>query len=232
MMAMFRRGGNSARWGAAAAGSRPLDLRVATILLMRIDWRDEQRRKIGRVEVDAAERPTRAPIYEPGLHDPQREAFLQWEGALDDAGQLRKCLACGCSDLWKEKAFPQVTGFVIIMAFVGAIVGALGLATNLPVLLLLIAVLVLDVAILVFSTRRLVCYRCRTRYHEMRIARYHQTWDRSIADRYPASAAAAPAAGQPRFPSVAPAGGVGELAPATATSPADDSLLHRENYFS
>lgn len=160
-------------------------------LNMRIEWRDARRRKVGRVDVDPAARPTRAPIAERGVPVPQREAFLQWEGALDDAGQIRKCLACGCEDLFKEKAFPQVTGLVIVLAFVGAIVGALGLATNLPVLVLLTAVLVLDVAILVFSHRRLVCYRCRSSYHEVAIARYHRSWDRSVADRYPAPSAGA-----------------------------------------
>lgn len=152
---------------------------------MRIEWRDALRRRIGRVEVDPEARPTRAPIIERGVHTPEREAFLQWEGALDDAGQLRRCLACGCGDLFKEKAFPQVTGLVIVMAFVGAIVGALGLATNLPVLVLLIVVLALDVAILMFSNRRLVCYACRSSHHDVAIARYHRSWDRSVADRYP-----------------------------------------------
>lgn len=152
---------------------------------MRIEWRDLQRRRIGRLDVDPAARPTRVPVVERGVHAPEREVFLQWEGALDDAGQLRKCLACGSNDLFKEKAFPQVTGLVIVMAFMGAIVGALGLATNLPVLLLLMAVLVLDVAILVFSRRRLVCYRCRSSYHDVPIARYHRSWDRAVADRYP-----------------------------------------------
>ncbi len=152
---------------------------------MRIEWRDDRRRRIGRVEIDPALRSTRAPIIERGIHTPEREVFLQWEGALDDAGQLRKCIACGCSDLFKEKAFPQVTGLVIVLAFVGAIVGALGLATNLPVLLLLIVVLIIDVAILLFSNRRLVCYRCRSSYHDVPIARYHRSWDRGLADRYP-----------------------------------------------
>jgi hypothetical protein len=158
----------------------------ATILCrMRIEWRDQRRKRIGRVEVDPVTCPTRAPIIERGIHTPEREAFLQWEGALDDAGQLRKCIACGCGDLFKEKAFPQVTGLVIVLAFVGAIIGALGLATNLPVLLLLIVVLILDVAILLFSNRRLVCYRCRSSHHNVPIARYHRSWDRSVADRYP-----------------------------------------------
>lgn len=127
------------------------------------------------------------------------EVFLNWETAVDDAGQLRRCVACGCTDLFREKSFPQVTGFVVLLAFIGAIVGALGLATNLPVLFAMAAVLVLDIAILVFSRRRLVCYQCRTTYFDLPIARYHGTWDRAIADRHPlptqSTASAEPEAG-------------------------------------
>lgn len=187
---------------------------------MRIEWRDQRRRRIGRVDVDPAARPTRAPIIERGIPTPEREAFLQWEGALDDAGQLRKCLACGCGDMFKEKAFPQVTGLVVVLAFVGAIVGLLGLATNLPVLLLLMGVLVLDVAILVFSTRRLVCYRCRTSYHDVAIARYHRSWDRSVADRFPLPAAGADEAAANSGARVRAAAGVASSGTSSGTTPA------------
>jgi hypothetical protein len=198
---------------------------------MRIDWRDERRRKIGRVQTDPVGRPTRAPIFEPGIHEPQREAFLQWEGALDDAGQLRKCLACGCDDLFREKAFPQITGLVIVLAFVGGIVGALGLATNLPVLLLLIVVLVLDVSILLFSRRRLVCYRCRSSYHDLPIARYHRAWDRSVADRYPlAPTPTEPAIAVVSTVPAAPASSDASLTPAIA-GPLGDLPLKEKKYF-
>ena len=85
--------------------------------------------------------------------------------------------------MFREKAFPQVTGFVVVLAFAGAIIGALGYATP-PVLVAMAAVLVLDIAILFFSHVRLVCYNCRTSYHGIRIARYHRSWDRTTADRF------------------------------------------------
>ena len=114
------------------------------------------------------------------------EAFLNWDTALDDAGQLRRCVACGCTDLFKEKAFPQVTAFIVVLAFLGAVVGAAGLANTPPVLVAMAVILVLDVAILVFSRRRLVCYQCRTTFYDLSIARYHRAWDRTLADRHPA----------------------------------------------
>jgi hypothetical protein len=187
---------------------------------MRIELRDQQRNRIGRIVVDPALRPTRVSVTDrrrlhiplrahvrtdadggPDAHIPtpavrsngaadHKEAFLQWDTALDDAGQLRRCVVCGCTELFRERAFPQVTGFVVVMAFAGAVVGVLGLATELPVLLALVAVLLFDISILVFSRRRLVCYRCRTTFHDLPIARYHRPWDRSVADRYPAPATA------------------------------------------
>jgi hypothetical protein len=152
---------------------------------MRMVLRDEFRRRIGRIDVDAALRPTRVSVTD--LPDsPPREVFLNWDTALDDSGQLRRCVACGCTDVFKEKAFPQVTAIVVVLAFAGAIVGALGLANTPPVLIAMGVVLVLDVAILLFSQRRLVCYHCRTTYHGLPIARYHRSWDRATADRHPA----------------------------------------------
>lgn len=175
---------------------------------MRIELRDENRVRIGRVYVDPSERPTRVvtqPTRGKSNESAGREVFLNWDTALDDAGQLRRCVACGCTDLFREKAFPQVTVIVVILAFIGAVVGTFGLATDLPVLVLMLGVLVLDIAILVFSRRRLVCYCCRTTYHDLRIAKYHRDWDRSRADRYPTPPATATATAAAPAPSASPA---------------------------
>lgn len=183
---------------------------------MHIVLRDENRRLIGRIDVNESLRPTRVTItdrapstrnLELGTRNSQastdssHEVFLTWDTALDDAGQLRRCVACGCTDLFTEKAFPMVTGAVVVLAFIGAVLGAVGLADAPPVLVGMAVVLVLDVAILIFSRRRLVCYRCRSTYRELPIAPYHRPWDRSVADRYPTST---PVAGtQPGTPPTA-----------------------------
>ncbi len=148
---------------------------------MRIELCDESRKRIGRIEVDPALRPTRASIV--GSENGEKEVFLDWETALDDAGCLRRCIACGCDDLFRAKAFPQVTGVVVVLAFAGAVVGASGFATP-PILGLMVLVLVADFAILLFSKQRLICHRCRSRYLGLPIARYHRRWDRSIADKH------------------------------------------------
>jgi len=88
---------------------------------MHIELHDEHRNPLGRIHVDPALRPTRVRVV-----DADREVFLNWDTALDDTGRLRRCVACSCTDLYTEKVFPVVTGVIVVLAFAGAIVGALG----------------------------------------------------------------------------------------------------------
>lgn len=145
---------------------------------MRIEPRDASGRRLARIEVDEHARPARVQV--PGVtHD----VYLRWDGALDDAASLRRCVLCGCSDVYVRKNFPQVTPFVIVLAFSGAAVALLGYSTN-PVLYALLAVLLaVDVLSLILSERQVVCYGCGAIYTRLRIARYLRPWDRTIAER-------------------------------------------------
>jgi len=162
---------------------------------MRVDVRDpETGRKIGRIEVSPEERPTRARIAAEEASSPSgdsgRDIYLDWEASIDDSGRLRSCIVCGCRDLYASRAFPQLTGFVVVLAFAGAAVGISGLANEYPFLYaVLIVVLALDVASLIFPRRHLICYRCRSRYSELEISRHYGRWDRAIAERHARSAA-------------------------------------------
>lgn len=158
---------------------------------MRLFLRDAERHPLGHVTLELDARPTRV---RPDGSD--RDLFLHWEGAVDDAGRLRKCLACGCTELFREKAFPQITGLIIVLAFLGALVGIVstllgnrGVAVTTPLLLIMVAILAIDVGLLLFTRRQLVCYRCRSSFSDLPIARYHKPWDRTTAARYPARAA-------------------------------------------
>lgn len=174
---------------------------------MRIDLRDGDRKPLGRVDVDPAARPTRVAVATRGSeaivgasvgdvheqpHEATREVFLNWEGALDDAGHLRRCVACGGAAMFRTKSFPQVTLLVVVLAFAGAVVAALGYATDPKVLAALLVVLVVDVAILLFARPLLVCYRCRSTYSMLPMARYHRRWDRREAERHGHREASAP----------------------------------------
>jgi len=144
---------------------------------VRILLREPGERSRATLEVDPTQRPPRVRTLED-----TRDVFLEWDQALDDDGQLRRCLACGGA-LYRRKAFPQVTGFVIVLAFALALVGILGFADNIPLLLGMTLVLLIDIGILIFAGTYLDCYRCRSSHRRLPIANYHRPWDRSIADR-------------------------------------------------
>jgi hypothetical protein len=127
---------------------------------------------------ESAEPPATSPARDAG-----GERFLNWEGALDDGGHLRKCLICGCDRLYRQKTLPQVTPFVALLAFAGAIIGLLGYSNNQFMLPVLVGLLLIDIATLALASERLVCYRCGSVYSKLRIARYHRRWDRTEAER-------------------------------------------------
>jgi hypothetical protein len=162
---------------------------------MEIALHDRRRRPIGRVRVDPAARPVRvkATADDGTVHD----AFLEWERAVDDAGQLRACVACGCPRLYRRKTLPRVTPFVLVLAAAGAVAGALGYSSDPAVLTALVALLAVDVAVLFLARTQLVCYRCTTSYADLRVARYHRPWDARTAAEPDAQPEPAEPAGGP-----------------------------------
>ena len=145
--------------------------------LMRIDVNDPARRRRGRITVEPALRPPRVPLEEEA-----GEVFLSWDGALDDAGHLRRCVCCGCPNLYRMRTLPSVTPIIVIVAFAGAAVSLLGYATNPLVYATLIVVLGIEIITVLVAKTRLVCYRCRSQYSNTPIAPYHAGFDREDAN--------------------------------------------------
>ncbi len=134
--------------------------------------------RIVRVKIDPAARPPRVRSPDGG-----EDVFLEWDGVLDDAGRLRRCPRCGSGGLYRARSVPSVTPFVVILAFAGTVLALLGLADDPRVLAGLVVLLAVDVAILLLGRTWLVCYRCRSRYRGLPIARQHRRWDRRDAER-------------------------------------------------
>jgi hypothetical protein len=110
------------------------------------------------------------------LEQSEEELVLDWNSTVDDSGNLKACIVC-TGELFRENTFPQITGFVIVLAFAGGVAGLLGLVTTWPMLMAMVVLLLIDVTILVLRFTRLVCYKCGTRYCKLPIAPYHQKWD-------------------------------------------------------
>lgn len=129
-------------------------------------------------------------------------AYLDWEGALDDAGHLRRCIACG-GPLFRAKRIPQVTPFLSALLAAAVAVAALGESTSAWLVGGIITLAAIDIAILLLARPRLVCYGCGSAFLNVPIARYVRRWDariaratRARAGRQP-GAANAPGPGQP-----------------------------------
>jgi len=133
--------------------------------------------KTSRITVNVQERPTKI-IVEPSGN----ELFLDWDATVDDSDRLRCCLICR-KDLYRERAFPQITGIVVVLAFAGGVAGVLGYLTTWSMLSAMVLVLLLDIAILVFDRPRLVCYGCGTVFRNTAIAPHFIGWDKQRAEQ-------------------------------------------------
>jgi hypothetical protein len=144
------------------------------LAVMDLELHDARRALTGRTHVDARAQPVLVRVKHRGI---EQEVFLQWDGAVDDAGQLRTCVACGCPHLYRQRSLPQFTPFVLVLAAAGFVLGVMGYSNDPRVLAALIVLLVLDVAALIFARTLLVCYRCRSKYGRTPVARYIAPWN-------------------------------------------------------
>jgi hypothetical protein len=141
---------------------------------MQVTARAADRSRLGQAEVSLEERPARLRVGKPGE---EREHFLDWERAIDDAGQLRKCVLCGCDTLYRNRSTPRLTVIVAVLALSVVAVGLAGYVTPWALVATLLVVAAVDLVLWLRSEWRLTCYRCRSTFRGMPIARYHRGWD-------------------------------------------------------
>ncbi len=151
---------------------------------MQVIARDHERVSLGIAELDPAERAPRLCV---GPEGRQREFYLDWERAIDDGGHLRKCVLCGAEPLYRSRTLPRLTGIVGGLAVGIIAIGLAGHDVPTSVFVALGAVAVLDLAFLFLGRSQLSCYRCRTTYRGMPIARYHRAWGAATQRRIDAS---------------------------------------------
>lgn len=142
------------------------------------DLRDAARRRIGRVMIDPAQRPVRVRI-DSGPRAGET-VYFDWEGALDDAGHLRRCVSCG-GPLYRAKRLPQVTPFLSGLLVVAVVVAALGHSTSAWLVGGIVVLALVDLSVLLLALPRLVCYCCGSAFGQTPIARYISGWDSRTA---------------------------------------------------
>lgn len=101
----------------------------------------------------------------------------------------RRCLVCGCGDVWRQKDFPQKLG--LAMVALGAILSTIAWAYHLPgtALGILLVFAAVDLLLFTFMKDVLVCYRCHARYGDVQFREDHPRFNLETAERYRQEAA-------------------------------------------
>lgn len=156
---------------------------------VKIDLRNRQRQRLFQIVVDPKDppsvgKPASISRADQETHNTAKEVYLDWDGAFDDHYHLRRCPACGCRELFARKDFPQVTGFVIVVAAAVSATALFGANEVIWGLVLLGLVVLIDAIIYLFAGRCLVCYRCRTEFRDTPIKNDHPTWELATGEKY------------------------------------------------
>lgn len=106
-----------------------------------------------------------------------------------DGPRPRRCLVCGCGDLWRQKDFPQKLGLALVG--LGALLSTIAVALFMPLTALgvLLAFALLDLVLFVYMPDVLVCYRCGARHGRTPLGEEYPRFDLETAERYRQEAA-------------------------------------------
>jgi hypothetical protein len=104
-------------------------------------------------------------------------------GSIEN-GTPRCCLACGCSDLWRQKDFPQGLGFLLVA--LGALFSTIAWAYMRPLLAIGILMVFALADLLLYTLMKdvLVCYRCRATHRRANLDEEHPRFNLELAERY------------------------------------------------
>jgi len=96
----------------------------------------------------------------------------------------RRCLVCGCGDLWRQKDFSQQLGVGIVA--LGVVLSTVAMAYMQPELSLGILMVFALADMILYSVMpdRLVCYRCHAQYRRLDGMEQVGTFDLEVNERY------------------------------------------------
>jgi len=90
--------------------------------------------------------------------------YLDWDRAVNDAGQLRRCPVCGSKHLFVRPDVPRLTVFVALLIITAMGMIAIGAREVWMVLLVLLVVAAADTMVRFLSGTSIVCRRCHSEY--------------------------------------------------------------------
>jgi ribosomal protein S14 len=154
---------------------------------MRMDLHHSKTRQwLGRFEIDLGERTESicVPTRHSNHADRDTDWPLHWEHAVDEAGHLRRCVACGCRHVFVRKDFPQRAGLALVILAAGASVVLFALGQVALSIGVLLAAVVVDQIIGRFTSACVVCYRCRSEFRDLEISPEIEPWNLAIGEKY------------------------------------------------
>jgi hypothetical protein len=105
-------------------------------------------------------------------------------GAIDDQGDVHRCLACPSADLFVRKDFPQGLGVAIVTVGLLASCVAWGYSQLYLTFAILFATALVDVVLYVFVPNALMCYRCGAMYRGVADVDQHETFNLETHERH------------------------------------------------
>lgn len=121
--------------------------------------------------------------------EPQLQcAHCEWSRPMSpddfDDAVPRRCLTCGCDDLWRQRDFPQTLGLVIVGTQVVLSTIAWAWMEPLWTYGILLFFLLIDYALYALMPDVLVCYRCHARYRFTKLPESVPAFNLETAERY------------------------------------------------
>ncbi|MCH2203322.1 MAG: hypothetical protein MK102_15240 [Fuerstiella sp.] len=97
---------------------------------------------------------------------------------------VTRCRVCGCDDLWRQKDFPPVLGWLIVAT--GILLSSFAWAWHYPEWAIgtLMLFALADMILYIFMRDMLVCYRCRARHRKTVMHDDYQVFSHELSERY------------------------------------------------
>jgi hypothetical protein len=101
------------------------------------------------------------------------------------AQPLTACPACGCTDLFVRKNFPQRLGLsIVILAGIAFLVLAASRNRFYLGAIVLVVAAVIDALLYLLVPRITVCYRCRAEFRDVPVNPRHEGFELAIGEKY------------------------------------------------
>ncbi len=98
--------------------------------------------------------------------------------------KLKNCVACGCSQLYRQKNFPQWLGLSLLAVACSAFFVLQGLYLPRPAWIILLGSAAIDLVFYFIVGDVILCYRCQARHYGLPKQKSFDPFELPIAEKY------------------------------------------------